>query len=491
LKFLGNSFCPTDLSAATASYLAPGSSTAASIALTKDANGDYVGDLPAQAANTVGQYSVTATFANGKSYVFPDNAADPNYQTYVGDVQNLYCTNFDDTTAPADWTHGGTPADEWEWGAPGEIAGTNDPRVAFSGTNVYGMDLGKWTTDGVYPASGTSYLQSPAISTAGMSVVRLQYRRQLNVESSASDQANIYANGVKVWSNAATGNHVDKEWRFHDVDISAQAANGTAQIKFELVANATNNFGGWNIDDFCIVGIPAPQDDGGVDASGDAESPDGINDAAMDADDVSSVDAGPDADVAADTFVDTISTADARDGTADADDARDAIGTGGAGGAAGASGAAGTGGMAGSAGTGGVAGAAGSAGAAGRAGSAGSAGAAGRGGAAGAAGSAGSGGIAGAGGAAGRDAGMAGSAGATDAGGAAGTTVKDGAVDAVADARPAADGSAGSTPSATDDNGCSCHVGSEKPRGSFAWLAVVGLAALRRRSRRGGSTARR
>jgi hypothetical protein len=138
LKFLGNSFCPTDLSAATASYLAPGSSTAASIALTKDANGDYVGDLPAQAANTVGQYSVTATFANGKSYVFPDNAADPNYQTYVGDVQNLYCTNFDDTTAPADWTHGGTPADEWEWGAPGEIAGTNDPRVAFSGPNVSG-----------------------------------------------------------------------------------------------------------------------------------------------------------------------------------------------------------------------------------------------------------------------------------------------------------------------------------------------------------------
>src|SRR6185503_19074583 len=137
-------------------------------------------------------------------------------------------------------------------------------------TKFYGMDLGKWSTDGVYPASATSYLQSPQISTAGMGVVRLQYRRQLNVETGGSDQANIYANGVNVWSNATTANHVDREWRLHDVDISAQAANGTAQVKFELVSNAANNFGGWNIDDFCIVGIPAPQTDAGPDADLDA-----------------------------------------------------------------------------------------------------------------------------------------------------------------------------------------------------------------------------
>src|SRR6185503_15523157 len=66
LKLLGNSFCPTDLSSAVASYLAPGSGTPASVTLAKDANGNYVGDLPAQAQNTVGHYKVTATFANGK-----------------------------------------------------------------------------------------------------------------------------------------------------------------------------------------------------------------------------------------------------------------------------------------------------------------------------------------------------------------------------------------------------------------------------------------
>jgi MYXO-CTERM domain-containing protein len=485
LKLLGNSFCPTDLSSATASYLAPGSSTPTSVALAKDASGNYVGDLPAQAENTVGQYSVTATFANGKAYTFPDNAADPNYQTYVGSVQNLYCTHFDDATAPADWTHGGTPTDEWEWGSPGEVAGTNDPRAAFSGTHVYGMDLGKWTTDGVYPASGTGYLQSPTINTAGMSVVRLQYRRQLNVETGASDQANIYANDVKVWSNATTANHVDKEWRFHDVDISAQAATGTAQIKFELVANATNNFGGWNIDDFCIVGIPGPQTDAGPDggapdAGDDAATPidaDGASDDGASDDGDAASDTAPDSSGPVDVAIDTTNTADARDGAGNVD-VRDA--TMDAGGTAGSGGSAGTGGNAGSAGAGGAAGSAGKAGAAGAGGAAGS------GGRAGAAGSAGTGG-AGAGGTAGRDSGAAGSGGATDAG-MAGGSARDGAADIVADRRPSSDGAAGGSV-AEDDGGCSCRVGSEKPRGSAAWLLALALTALRRRSRRSSGKA--
>jgi hypothetical protein len=486
LRLLGTGFCAADPSSASASYLAPGSSTPASIALMKDASGNFVGDLPAQAANTVGQYSVTATFANGKSYTFPDNPADPNYQYYVGPVQNLYCTSFDDAAAPPDWTHGGTPttADEWEWGRPGEIAGTNDPRVAFSGNNAYGMDLGKWTTDGVYPASGTSYLQSPPISTAGMGVVRLQYRRQLNVETGANDQASIYANGVKVWGNATTANHVDKEWRWHDVDISAQAANGTAQIRFELVANATSNFGGWNIDDFCIVGIPAPQDDGGTDA-GVPDAPEDVT--PTDAADGAPPDVDPgDADAAngdasdsgppIDATIDTIGTADARD-VIDASDARDASGTGGAGGTAGSGGSAGTAGTAGTAGAAGRGGSAGLGGGAGSggAGTGGTAGSAGRGGA-GAGGSGGVGGTAGggAGGMAGRG-GAAGSAGVIDAG-AVSDAARDTARDIAADVtRPVEEG---------DDGGCSCRVGRSQSRGSIAWLVLLAAAALRPRLRR-------
>jgi hypothetical protein len=483
LTLRGNSFCPTDLSSAAASYLAPGSSTPTSVPLTKDASGNYIGDLPAQAANTVGQYRVTATFANGKAYTFPDNAADPDYQVYAGAAQNLYCTNFDDAVAPADWTHGATPteADEWEWGLPGEIAGTNDPRVASSGAKVYGMDLGKWTTDGVYPAGATSYLQSPQISTAGMSVVRLQYRRQLNVETGASDQASIYANGVKVWSNATTANHVDKEWRLHDVDISAQAANGTAQVKFELVSNATNNFGGWNIDDFCIVGIPGPQTDGGEDGRAPDASEDTTSDGAsdvtssdVDASDGGTDDAPLDASEPADAVVDARSDGDANHAGAAAD-ARDGADSGATGGTAGAAGNAGSGGVGGNGGSAGRGGAGGSAGSAGRAGASGAAGSGGN------AGTAGSGG---AGGMAGLDSGTAGTGGARDAGGMAGATARDGAADALADtSRPGADGAA--VPGGeSDDSGCSCRLTPSKPRPSLAWLAMLALATLRRRSRR-------
>jgi len=338
LKLLGNNLCPTavDLQSAVAVYQPRGSTTQTMVTLAKGTN-EYTGTLPS--GDTVGTYKVTATFANGKVYTFPQNAADPMYEFYSGPVTKLYCTDFEGAAAPADWTHTGTPAtaDEWEWGTPGEIALTNDPRSAFSGTQIFGMDLGKWTTDGVY-ATGTSSLTSPVVNTAGMGQVHLQYRRQLNVETGANDQANIYANATKVWSNATTGNHVDKEWRFHDVDLSAQAATGTVQVKFELIANATTNFGGWNIDDFCIV---ATQGDGGL----PPQPPD----------------AG-DAGVAADVSTD-VSRPDVSDG---------ASGAAGSGGTAGAAGAAGS---AGAAGKGGAAGSAGAAGAAGKGGASGSAGA--------------------------------------------------------------------------------------------------------------------
>ena len=431
MKVLGASYCPTpvDLTSAVATVQPRGTTTSTMVTLTKGTN-EWTGTLPSQ-GTLVGTYSVKATFANGKVYTFPQNAADPLYEYYSSPVENLYCTDFEGTTAPADWTHTGTPAtaDEWEWGTPGEIALTNDPRAAFgTGTKVYGMDLGKWTTDGVYPASGTSSLTSPVVNTAGKGQVHLQYRRQLNVETGANDQANIYANTTKVWSNATTGNHVDKEWRFHDVDITAAAASGTVQIKFELIANATTNFGGWNIDNFCIVatggdgGVPQPPDggDGGV----------GIPDASM-------------------------------DGLPPSPDAGD--------------------GAAGSAGAGGSAGAAGAAGASGAAGKGGAAGAAGMGGAAGKAGAAGTGGMAGA-------SGASGAAGATGMGGSAGMA----GAGAGGKGGTGGSGTGGSTSGAggsgTGDDGCSCRIGpAPASNNSTAWLTALPLLglglALRRRRR--------
>jgi MYXO-CTERM domain-containing protein len=420
LKILGNNFCPTavDLQSAVVTYQPRGSSTPTTVNLTKGTN-EYTGALP-NPGDQVGTYKVVATFANGKVYTFPQNAADPMYEFYTGNVTKLYCTDFEGTTAPADWTHTGTPttADEWEWGTPGEVALTNDPRSAFSGTKVFGMDLGKWTTDGVY-ATGTSSLTSPVVNTAGMGQVHLQYRRQLNVETGSADQANIYANNAKVWSNATTGNHTDKEWRFHDVDLTAQAASGSVQVKFELVANATNNFGGWNIDDFCIV---ATGGDGGTPPQPDAGGDAGVTDASID---------GP-----------------RPDGSAGA---AGAAGMGGSAGAAGASGAAGKGGAAGAAGMGGAAGKGGASGSAGSSGASGAAGAAGSGGASGAAGTGG----------------MAGATGTGGKGGTGGST-----------------GGSGGTGPQDDGCSCRIGAAPSSTNSSALWLTALPLVGLGLRRRR-------
>jgi len=74
-------------------------------------------------------------------------------------------------------------------------------------------------------------------------------------------------------------------------------------------------------------------------------------------------------------------------------------------------------------------------------------------------------------------------AGSNDAGSVADASTRDGTADVVADIR-GADGAAGRPIVTDDDGGCSCRVGSEKPRGSAVWLLALALTALRRRTRR-------
>jgi MYXO-CTERM domain-containing protein len=161
----------------------------------------------------------------------------------------------------ADWTHAGTPSssDQWEAGAPMGIGG--DPKTAHGGTNVFGIDLGN--DDGLYEARGDTYAESPEIDLKGNTNVHLQYYRWLNVEDGVYDQATISANDAPVWTNYASQgmpttdeiNHTDKEWRFQDVDLSAQAASGKIKLKFGLKSDPGLQLGGWTIDDVCIVAV--------------------------------------------------------------------------------------------------------------------------------------------------------------------------------------------------------------------------------------------
>ncbi len=222
----------------------------------------YSVELPKQPTGTVVQYSVTVTLSDTTKITFPNNAADPYYEMYVGEIEPLWCADFE--SGGDEWLHGASPAnrDEWEVGAPMGLGG--DPRTAHGGNNVLGVDL---SLDGVYRRSAMLWAESPEIDLQGNTGnIRVQYYRWLGVEDGFFDSATVYANGAKVWGAFASAaepesptNHIDKEWRFHDIDVSSQVANGKLKLRFEIASDPGFNLAGWNIDDLCVViAKPAP-----------------------------------------------------------------------------------------------------------------------------------------------------------------------------------------------------------------------------------------
>jgi cysteine-rich repeat protein len=126
---------------------------------------------------------------------------------------------------------------------------------------VLGTDLGVNGSDGDYTADVQTYATSPAIDVAGYDNVRLQYRRWLTVEDGYYDTASIMANGMELWRNLLSEqegggfNHTDKEWRFHDVDLSYATVSGEVQLTFRLMSDPGLQLGGWNIDQLCVVAV--------------------------------------------------------------------------------------------------------------------------------------------------------------------------------------------------------------------------------------------
>lgn len=238
-------------------------------------NAIYIGDLPLLPEGSVLEYSVETERENGQKIVQADNPADPSYQVFIGEVTPIYCTDFESDPLLEGWASalvagsGRRIVDEWEWGEPasGQF-GSGDPATAYSGTDVIGDDLGLSSdfANGTYQRNKTSELVSPTIDVSGHPNVRLQYRRWLTVEDGDGDQAEIIVGGQTVWKNFASGtgmgdtHHIDKEWRFHDVDLTeVAAANGNRiSVTFRLTADQGLSFGGWTIDDFCLVGWDGP-----------------------------------------------------------------------------------------------------------------------------------------------------------------------------------------------------------------------------------------
>jgi MYXO-CTERM domain-containing protein len=243
----------------------PSTGFGSEIALT--ASGEtWSANIPTQPDGTVVKYRVTVNLSDGSSVSYPQNKADPEYQMYAGNVEKIWCADFE--AGLGDWVIGGTPTQrvEWEVGMPMGVAG--DPKQAHGGVNVLGMDLGG--DDGVYAPRTTQFVESPEIDLMGNTAVRLQYYRWLNVEDGVYDPATIAVNGTTVWQNktsddqmAAGTSHTDKEWRFQDVDLKDHTATGKVKLKFQIVSDQGYELSGWNVDDVCLVIAGPPSDNCG------------------------------------------------------------------------------------------------------------------------------------------------------------------------------------------------------------------------------------
>jgi cysteine-rich repeat protein len=237
------------------------------------ANGEtWSANIPTQPDGTVVLYHVTVSFSDGSSIQYPQNKADPEYQMYVGNVEKIWCADFE--AGLGDWTIGGTPATRIEWQAGKPLGLGGDPEAAHGGENVLGIDLG--ADDGLYRSRTTQYVESPEIDLMGNTVVRLQYYRWLNVEDGVFDPATVAVNGTTVWKNKTSPSqetagisHTDREWRFHDVDLAEHTSTGKVKLKFELTSDQGLQLAGWTMDDVCLVIAGPPSQlcgNGNVDA---------------------------------------------------------------------------------------------------------------------------------------------------------------------------------------------------------------------------------
>ncbi|MEW6746018.1 MAG: IPT/TIG domain-containing protein [Planctomycetota bacterium] len=238
------------------------------VTMTPTGNPDeYSGDIPGQPSPKVVRYYIWAQDSAGNTTTDPLGAPGQGTHAFSIGVRGapFYFDNFETNTG---WTHSGTGQDDWQRGTPQGKAG--DPSSAYSGTNVWGNDLGGSGWNGEYQNNVNNNLTSPSINCSGRVGVHLELKRWLTVEKGIYDQARIevsVAGGsyTTVWQNADGTDHIDTSWQAHEVDISSLADNqSNVKLRFHLITDGGLTFGGWNIDD---VGLTA------LEPSGDTTPP--------------------------------------------------------------------------------------------------------------------------------------------------------------------------------------------------------------------------
>ncbi|TAJ16941.1 MAG: hypothetical protein EPO68_10250, partial [Planctomycetota bacterium] len=220
------------------------------------AQGDlYIAALAGIASPAKVRYYARATDNLGNVATLPKDGAAAALGFAIG-VQKVFF--FDNLEQAGDngWTHAQvTEQDDWQKGTPAGKSGSSqgvswqDPNGAYSGTRMWGNDLGNviggTTWNGSYRPGVSNWLRSPAINCTQASGSILAFKRWLSVENSTFDFARIKVNGQQVWVNPLGTNVQDTQWTDFEVDISAQAdGNAAVQLEWSLVSDGGLELGG-------------------------------------------------------------------------------------------------------------------------------------------------------------------------------------------------------------------------------------------------------
>jgi MYXO-CTERM domain-containing protein len=201
----------------------------------------------------------------------PSGAFASPLSLYVGGVLPITCEDFEASSGGyASELLGGVDglgANDWQWDWPRGRGG--DPARAFSGRNVWGTDLGMRVDgqrfDGQYQADKHTRLQSPQLTfPPHYQGVFLRYARWLTVEDGVADVARVLADGDVVWTNhesqgdGSSEHHLDDGWVIHSVDLGAATDDGQVRVAWELLSDSERQYGGWTLDDVCLVAPATP-----------------------------------------------------------------------------------------------------------------------------------------------------------------------------------------------------------------------------------------
>ncbi|MBW8015587.1 MAG: hypothetical protein FVQ82_05315 [Planctomycetes bacterium] len=167
----------------------------------------------------------------------------------------------------------------WQWGVPLGNDGWHgntppdgpDPTSGFTGSNVYGYNLAGGYEDDL----PETYLTTRAIDCTGYTNIQLTFYRWLCVESALfngqpcdharleiSTDSSDPGSWVVLYQNPDSTLQIDTAWTLQTYDISS-VADGQSEVYIRWVMGTTDftwNYGGWNIDDLELVGVPGHPD---------------------------------------------------------------------------------------------------------------------------------------------------------------------------------------------------------------------------------------